>query len=168
MKKYLALTVACVFLASSAYAGQSSRGRASEPSIYEVAKTTPGFEILAAAVEAADVAQVFDGNRHFTVFAPTNAAFEELLSDLGLTAEQLLANKELLTSVLLYHVTRGDRNAASVIASGALRMLDGNATQIWTENGKAYINDSAIVATNVRARNGLIHVIDKVLLPPSN
>jgi transforming growth factor-beta-induced protein len=166
MKKIVVLTLVMV-LAGTMVFGQF-RGRAGEPSIYMIAKTTPGFEILAAALEAAGVERAFDGNRHFTVFAPTNEAFQELLDELGLSAAELLADKSLLTAVLLYHVTRGDRYAAGLVASGFARMLDGNGASISTEDGQAYINDSRIVAVNIRARNGLVHVIDKVLLPPTD
>jgi uncharacterized surface protein with fasciclin (FAS1) repeats len=167
MKKFLVMSCLVLLLGTTFLSAQSSKARSSRPSIYEVAKTTPGFEILAAALDAAGVAEAFDGHRHFTVFAPTNEAFEQLLNDLGWTAEELLGDKDLLTAVLFYHVTRGDRNAASVVAAGSLRMLDGNPASIWTDNGQAYINDSKIVQTDIRARNGLIHVIDRVLLPPA-
>jgi uncharacterized surface protein with fasciclin (FAS1) repeats len=165
MKKIVVLTMV-LFLAGTMTSGQLFKGRAGAPSIYGIAKTTPGFEILAAALEAAGIEKTFDGNRHFTVFAPTNDAFLALLSELGLEAEALLEDKELLTAVLVYHVTRGSRIAVSLLASRQVRMLDGNWASITVENGEAFINDSTIVATDIRARNGVIHVIDKVLLPP--
>jgi transforming growth factor-beta-induced protein len=167
MKKIVVLTMVMLMAGTMAF-GQFFRSRAAEPSIYTLAKTTPGFEILTAALEAAGVEKTFDGNRHFTVFAPTNDAFADLLEELGLSAGELLADKSLLTAVLLYHVTGGDRYAAGLVASGFARMLDGNGASISTENGQAYINDSKILTVNIRARNGLVHVIDKVLLPPTN
>jgi uncharacterized surface protein with fasciclin (FAS1) repeats len=168
MKRFLMVLVLLVgFAGITSTAEARERGRAFTPTIAEIAAGNPDFSILVAALDAAGLVDVFDNNRHFTVFAPVNQAFVELLDDLGLTAEELLGNKDLLTSVLFYHVTRGDRNSASLIGAGSVKMLDGNSAAITLENGNAYINDAMIVQPNIRARNGIIHVIDKVLLPPT-
>jgi len=83
------------------------------------------FSILIAALRAADpaVIQTLSGRGQFTVFAPTDAAFVSLLGELGLTADQLLSNKALVTQVLLYHVARGNRDSAEVLASGHWRAI---------------------------------------------
>jgi len=129
---------------------------------------TGEFSILIAALQAADpaVIQTLSGNGQFTVFAPTDAAFDSLLGELGLTADQLLSNKDLVTQVLLYHVARGNRNSSAVLGSSRIRTLergflyqsDGLLTD---ENGRS----ANIIATDIQAANGVIHVIDRVVLP---
>ena len=126
------------------------------------------FSILIAALQAADpaVIQTLSGNGQFTVFAPTDAAFVSLLAELGVTADALLSNQDLVTQVLLYHVARGNRNATSVINSSRIRTLergflfqDGGV--LTDANGRT----ANIIATDIQASNGVIHVIDRVLLP---
>jgi uncharacterized surface protein with fasciclin (FAS1) repeats len=129
---------------------------------------TGEFSILIAALGAADpaVLATLDGNGQFTVFAPTDAAFVALLGELNLTAEQLLADQELVTQVLLYHVARGRRNANAVLGSSRIRTLQRGflyqENGVLTDNGGRTAN---IIATDVPASNGLIHVIDTVVLP---
>ena len=126
------------------------------------------FSILIAALQAADpaVIQTLSGKGQFTVFAPTDAAFVSLLAELGVTADALLSNQDLVTQVLLYHVARGNRNSTSVVNSSRIRTLergflfqDGGV--LTDANGRT----SNIIATDIRASNGVIHVIDRVLLP---
>ena len=126
------------------------------------------FSILIAALQAADpaVIQTLSGKGQFTVFAPTDAAFVSLLAELGVTPEQLLGNKALVTKVLLYHVARGDRDSAEVLASSRIRTLqrgflfqDGGV--LTDANGRT----ANIIATDIDASNGVIHVIDRVVLP---
>jgi uncharacterized surface protein with fasciclin (FAS1) repeats len=141
--------------------------RHSKPTIAAVASGNADFSTLVAALDAAGLVETFNGKKHYTVFAPTNAAFEKALGDLGITAEQLLADTELLTSILLYHVTKGDRKAQSVVSAKKVKMLDGNDAMIMVKEDGAYINNAKIVTTDIMASNGIIHVIDYVLLPPS-
>jgi uncharacterized surface protein with fasciclin (FAS1) repeats len=127
---------------------------------------------LVAALSKAGLVDTFDGDRHFTVFAPDNAAFDAAADALiggGATGMDLVNALDVasLTAVLQYHVTLGDRNSKSVLAAGSLRMLDDNWTTIRVVGGTATIDDARIVATDVRASNGIVHVIDSVLLPPS-
>ena len=126
------------------------------------------FSILIAALQAADpaVIQTLSGNGQFTVFAPTDAAFVSLLAELGVTADTLLSNQDLVTRVLLYHVARGNRNSTSVIHSNRIRTLergflyqDGGV--LTDANGRT----ANIIATDIQASNGVIHVIDRVVLP---
>ncbi len=155
------LTLTASGVTTTALAGP---GRSEDPSIAEIASTTAGFETLTAALVAVDLVDFFDGKRHFTVFAPTNEAFAAL----GLDETNIgTVPADQLTAILLYHVTRGDRNSTSVLASGALRMLDGNLAGTSVTGAGAFINDSQIVVTDIRARNGIVHVISSVLLPPS-
>ena len=126
------------------------------------------FDILIAAVLAADdaVLETLTGNGQFTVFAPTDDAFAALLEELDLTAEELLGNQELLTQVLLYHVARGRRDAGQVLGSDRIRTLQRGF--LYQEGGVLTDNrgrTSTIIATDIPAANGIIHVIDTVVLP---
>ncbi|HKK92719.1 MAG TPA: fasciclin domain-containing protein, partial [Longimicrobiales bacterium] len=132
--------------------------------LVEVASETEGFGTLVAAVQAAGLVETLaDADAEFTVFAPTDDAFAGLLADLGLTAEELLANTSLLTDVLLYHVAEGRIYSDEVLSSSSIATVQGSSAPIvGTE-----IDGAAIVATDIQATNGVIHVIDEVILPPS-
>ena len=144
----------------------ASAGRNELQTIAGIAAGNPDFSTLVAALDAAGLVETFNGDKHYTVFAPTNAAFAKALADLGVTPEQLLGNKELLTSILLYHVTNGDRNSTSVVSAKKIKMLDKNDAEIVVKTDGAYINNAKIVTADIKAKNGIIHVIDYVLLPP--
>jgi len=165
-------TPASLAAPSATGTASSAENRAALPTIAGIAVSNPNFTTLVAALSKAGLVETFSGNGHYTVFAPTNAAFDAAAAALvgpGATGLDLVEALDVptLTAVLSYHVTRGDRSAQSVLASGTLRMLDGNAATVTTDGG-ARINNAAIGATDIRASNGLIHVIDAVLLPPAN
>ncbi|MDP3521437.1 MAG: fasciclin domain-containing protein [Hydrogenophaga sp.] len=139
--------------------------------LVEVAQSLPDFSILVEAVVAADLATTLSGTGPFTVFAPTNAAFAALLTELGVTKEALLANKALLTAVLTYHVLPGKVEASAVpgVLGQPITTVQGGVFKIES-NGGLKITDGRnrvanISATDVAASNGVIHVIDKVILP---
>lgn len=142
-------------------------------SIYDVAKTisqdTGEFSILVAAIEAADpaVKTTLDGKGQYTVFAPTNEAFLDLLDELGVSAEDLLGDQELVTAVLLYHVAHGRRAADDIVSSDRIRTL--NRGFLFQDGGVLTDNNgrqATIVGPNAAfADNGVIHVIDRVVLP---
>ena len=132
--------------------------------------TQPQFTILVEAVVAADLAGTLSGPGPFTVFAPTDAAFAALLAELGVTKSQLLANKPLLTKVLTYHVVSGRVLKADVPVGPSIATVE---TGTFTVNGQLEITDergrkSKIIGTDTFASNGVIHVIDKVILPAAN
>ncbi len=138
--------------------------------IVQVAQADARFSILAEAVVAADLATTLSGPGPFTVFAPTNDAFAALLTELGLTKAQLLADKPLLTAVLKYHVLSGTVRKAAVPLGAAITPLDGGIFKVDSVGADLVITDgrnrtSKIVVTDVAASNGVIHAIDKVLLP---
>ncbi|MBN8240163.1 fasciclin domain-containing protein [Marinobacter nauticus] len=155
---------------------------AATQSILEIAVENANTTILEAAVLEADpsIAELLGGDDQLTVFAPTDAAFEALLGDLGLTAEQLLANTELLNTVLTYHVLAtsvGEVKAAAAISvaqspvpQNLVPTVNGEnvALSISQESGEdvLYVNTSRVTGPDVEATNGVIHLIDKVLLPP--
>ncbi|MBX3062092.1 MAG: fasciclin domain-containing protein [Anaerolineae bacterium] len=131
------------------------------------------FTTLLAAVQAADplILTELSKGGPYTVFAPTDAAFEAALTAMNLTAEQLLADKATLTAVLAYHVIPGEFKAATVVAAtanGEVKVateLPGQALTISQADGKVMVNDATVVQTDIAASNGIIHVIDKVLMP---
>ncbi|MBE0565914.1 MAG: fasciclin domain-containing protein [Krumholzibacteria bacterium] len=123
---------------------------------------TGEFSTLIAAVVAADLVDALSARGQLTVFAPTDAAFAKL----GLDADSIGSlDKDTLTGILLYHVAKGRRLAEDVVSSDRIRMLNGGFTAISLNDEGAFINDALIVATDVPADNGVIHVIDTVLLP---
>ncbi len=132
--------------------------------IVEVAQGNADFSTLVAAITAAGLGEALSGEGPFTVFAPTNAAFEALPE--GLLEKLLLPeNKDALTKILTYHVVSGKIMAADV-AAGDVTTLEGSAFAITTEGG-VKVNAANVTATDVAASNGVIHVIDAVIVPAS-
>jgi len=132
--------------------------------IVAVAQGNEDFSTLVAAITAAGLGDALSGAGPFTVFAPTNAAFEALPA--GLLEKLLLPeNKEVLTKILTYHVVSAKVMAADVTA-GDVTTLEGSAFAVTTEGG-VKVNKSNVTATDVPASNGVIHVIDAVLVPAS-
>jgi uncharacterized surface protein with fasciclin (FAS1) repeats len=132
--------------------------------IVEVAQGNEDFSTLVAAITAAVLGDALSGEGPFTVFAPTNAAFEALPA--GLLEKLLLPeNKEVLTKILTYHVVAAKVMAADV-AAGDVTTLEGSAFTLATEGG-VKVNTANVTATDVPASNGVIHVIDAVLVPAS-
>jgi uncharacterized surface protein with fasciclin (FAS1) repeats len=139
--------------------------------VVETAKRDPQFSILVEAVVAADLATTLSGPGPFTVFAPTDTAFGALLTELGITKAQLLANKPLLTSVLTYHVLPSQVPKSAVPLGKAITTVQGAIFKIDSVSGNLVITDgrnrtSKIVTADIAASNGVIHAIDRVLLPP--
>ena len=135
--------------------------------IVQTAQALPDFSILVEAVVAANLQGTLSGTGPFTVFAPTNAAFAALLTELGVSKAALLADKALLTKVLTYHVVAGRVLKADVPVGTAIGTVQGDTLTI---NASLAIADQRarsanIVATDVLTSNGVIHVIDKVILP---
>jgi uncharacterized surface protein with fasciclin (FAS1) repeats len=140
----------------------------------------PEFTILVAALQAADLVDALKTKGQTTVFAPTDAAFQKLFAnpDFPFTPDQLLApeNREVLTAVLLYHLVPGKRLSGDVLESEQIRMRSGQFTFPMLDGGNAYLRDGSSITPDARllaqeglidvlASNGVIHVIDEVLLP---
>lgn len=139
---------------------------AAEGDIVEVAVAAGDFTTLATALEAAGLVETLQGEGPFTVFAPTDAAFEALPAG---TLDELLADQEALTNVLTYHVVEGEVPAADVVNLTEATALNGDTITISVQGEDVILNDSVqVVTTDVEASNGVIHVIDAVLLPPSS
>jgi uncharacterized surface protein with fasciclin (FAS1) repeats len=132
--------------------------------IVDTAVAAGQFTTLARALQAAGLVETLKGPGPFTVFAPTDAAFAKVPSDL---LNSLLANQEQLRAVLTYHVVAGRVLAADVVRLTTARTVQGENVRITTSGGAVRINDANVVTADVLASNGVIHVVDTVLLPPS-
>ena len=142
------------------------------PTIVEIAASDTNFTYLVAAVQFANLADVLNGKRQFTVFAPVNQAFLDLAASLNLTIEELLTEPytDLVTSVLLYHVSPGQKKSQNVVKSGRVNTLLEQFAFTRIENGSAQIGNDTngyanIIAVDIRASNGIVHVLDKVIVP---
>jgi len=134
--------------------------------IVDTAVADGRFTTLVAAVQAAGLVETLKGDGPFTVFAPTDDAFAKLPAG---TVEELLKpeNLETLQNILLYHVVPGKVMAADVTALESAETASGQTVAIKTDMGNVYINDAKVVITDIETSNGVIHVIDAVLLPPA-
>jgi uncharacterized surface protein with fasciclin (FAS1) repeats len=133
--------------------------------IVQTATDAGSFKTLLTAVKAAGLVDTLQGTGPFTVFAPTDAAFAALPAG---TLDKLLADKEALKAVLLYHVVQGAVTADQVDGHTSAPTVEGSPIAISLKDGLVYLNGSAQVVTpDVMASNGVIHVIDKVILPPA-
>lgn len=133
-----------------------------KPDIVGVAASNADFSTLVTALKAADLVGALQGDGPFTVFAPTNAAFEKLPAG---TLEALLADKEALTQVLTYHVVPGKVTAADVVKVDSADTLQGEALPVRVTDGSVQVGAATVVQADVMASNGVIHVIDTVLVP---
>jgi uncharacterized surface protein with fasciclin (FAS1) repeats len=132
--------------------------------IVDVAVAAGTFNTLATALKAAGLVETLKGSGPFTVFAPTDEAFAKIPKA---TLDALLADKEKLTAVLTYHVVPGVVKAADVVKLSSAKTVNGQPLRIRVEGGSVYVNDAKVTATDVAASNGVIHVIDTVILPPN-
>ena len=138
--------------------------KANAADIVDTAVKAGKFKTLVAAVQAAGLVKTLKGDGPFTVFAPTDAAFAKLPKE---TLESLLKpeNKGKLANILTYHVVAGKVPSKSVSTS-KVKMVNGQKANLKVENKKVTINGANVVAVDVMASNGVIHVIDSVILPP--
>ena len=136
-----------------------------DKSIVENASNIEGFKTLVAAVKAADLVDTLSKGGPFTVFAPTDEAFAKLPEG---TLEELLKpeNKDKLVSILTYHVVPGAVMAKDVVKLERAKTVQGKNVRIKVDGGKVKVNGANVVKTDVKSLNGVIHVIDKVILPP--
>ena len=168
MKKLAIAFVTALAAASLAACGSSSATKAptapaaAQADIVDTAIAAGSFKTLVAAVQAADLVDTLRGPGPFTVFAPTDDAFAKLPPG---TVDALLADKAALTAVLTYHVVAGKVTAADVAGLTEATTVQGGKLAIDTSNG-VKINDATVTTADVMATNGVIHVIDTVLMPP--
>lgn len=162
----LALALAVPVVASAAPAGGKTHHAATQAraDIVDTAVQAGQFKTLAAALQAAGLIDTLKGPGPFTVFAPTDAAFAALPAG---TVESLLKpeNHDRLVAILTYHVVPGRVTAAQVAGMPSARTVQGGDLDIRASGGAVTVNDARVVSADVAASNGVIHVIDKVLLP---
>ena len=157
--------VLVVALGGTAIAGDYGKTKtAAKPDIVDTAVAAGSFNTLAAALDAAGLIEALKGDGPFTVFAPTDEAFAKLPEG---TVESLLKpeNIEQLKTVLTYHVVPGTYAAADVLSTDSAETLQGGELSFSTSGDIVRINDAQVVTADVMAANGVIHVIDTVLLP---
>jgi uncharacterized surface protein with fasciclin (FAS1) repeats len=131
------------------------------PTIVDVAVQAGKFNTLVQAVQAAGLVETLSGEGPFTVFAPTDEAFAQIPQE---TLQAVLADKEKLTAILTYHVVPGRLMAADVVRSTQLQTVQGQSITVSAEGG-VRVDDANVVQTDIEADNGVIHVIDKVIMP---
>jgi uncharacterized surface protein with fasciclin (FAS1) repeats len=131
------------------------------PTIVDVAVQAGKFNTLVQAIQAAGLVDTLSGEGPFTVFAPTDEAFAQIPQE---TLQAVLADKEKLTAILTYHVVPGKLMAADVVRSTQLQTVQGQSITVSTEGG-VRVDDANVVQTEIEADNGVIHVIDKVIMP---
>lgn len=149
----------------SEQAQQAQQAQAEQPgTIVDIAVADGRFETLVAAVQAAGLVETLQGEGPFTVFAPTDEAFAALPAG---TVEALLEDIPALTNVLFYHVVAGEVRAADVVALDAAVTVQGELVTVTVEGDNVRVNDSLVIIADIEAANGVIHVIDAVLLPPT-
>jgi transforming growth factor-beta-induced protein len=137
-----------------------------DETIVDIAAGNPDFSILVAAVTEAGLVDTLSGDGPFTVFAPTDAAFEAALDALGITAEELLENPA-LGDILTYHVLPAEVMSSDLEPTQTVATVQGEEVTVTLDDAGAMVNDANIVQTDLEASNGVIHVIDAVLLPPT-
>ena len=155
-----AAITAVLLFASTAFAG--NYGKKSD--IVDTAVANGNFTTLAAALEAGDLVGTLKSDGPFTVFAPTDEAFAKLPAG---TVETLLLpeNKDKLVAILTYHVVPGKVSAADVVNLDSAATANGSDVAISVQGDSVFVNDSRVVATDIYASNGVIHVVDTVILP---
>ena len=152
------------FVASQAVAGDY--GKTEKKDIVDTAVAAGQFETLAAALGAADLVDTLKSEGPFTVFAPTDEAFAKLPEG---TVENLLKpeNRDQLIAILTYHVVPGAVKAADVVKLSAATTVNGQSVAIKVSDGGVQVDNANVIATDIAASNGVIHVIDTVILPAS-
>jgi len=163
-----ALILSMVVLAASVVAaGAGARTELNstpQKNIVQTAVAAGQFKTLIKLVKRAGLAGALSGKTQLTVFAPTDAAFAKMPQS---TLDALLANRAKLRTVLLYHVVQGRVPAAKVTRMASARTLAKQSVSFMMKDGVVFVNDARVVKANVVTRNGIIHVIDKVLIPMS-
>lgn len=156
-----ALAAALALMVTDVYGGNYGK---KQSDIVDTAVAAGTFNTLAAALEAGDLIETLKADGPYTVFAPTDEAFAKLPAG---TVEMLLLpeNKDKLVAILTYHVVPGKVSAAEVITMKSAPTANGSDLAIRVIDETVFINDSRVVATDIKASNGVIHVVDSVILP---
>jgi uncharacterized surface protein with fasciclin (FAS1) repeats len=170
-KLILPIVVLVVALATAAVAvgGDNRSGSTAQPAakptknIVKTAVAAGDFDTLVSLVKRAGLAKTLSGKGPFTVFAPTDAAFKKVPAS---TLEALLADRAALRQVLLYHVADGRYPAKRVVKLRSIETLNGSSVKVRTRKGTVRVGGARVVKADVRTTNGVIHAINRVLIPP--
>jgi transforming growth factor-beta-induced protein len=163
MKTRIALTVLAALALTVPVATAAPAGVEASPTIAGVAAKTPQLSTLLSLVKQAGLADELSGTTMLTVFAPTNAAFAKVPKA---TLDMLAKKPALLKRVLLYHVVAGKLTAAKVVKLRSAKTLAGPAVQIRVTGKTVRVGNARVTAVDVKASNGVVHLIDRVLIPP--
>ncbi len=158
MKRFIAAA-----LVAAAFAAAPSSASAQSKDIVETAVAAGSFKTLATALEKTGLIATLKGKGPFTVFAPTDEAFAKLPAG---TLDKLLANPDELKAILLYHVVSGEVMAAQAAKLSTAKTVNGADIKISAMNGGVMINQAHVIKADIKASNGVIHVLDTVILPP--
>ncbi len=158
------ITFGAAAIAAIAITANAPQARAQQKDIVDTAVAAGSFKTLAAALKAAGLVETLKGPGPFTVFAPTDEAFAKLPKG---TVEDLLKpeNKAKLTAILTYHVMPGAVMASDVTKIKEAKTVNGQSVAVRTSGGSVLIDNARVVKTDIKASNGVIHVIDAVILP---
>ena len=161
MRRAQIVLAACALIAVTAV---STAGAATTPrkNLVETAGAAGQFKTLTSLLKTAGLARTLEGKGRYTVFAPTDAAFAKVPKS---TLAALAKDKAKLRAVLLYHVVKGRLSAAKVVKLRSARTLNGQKVRITVRAGKVRVGGARVTATDIGASNGVIHVLDRVLIP---
>jgi uncharacterized surface protein with fasciclin (FAS1) repeats len=160
--KRIVIALACLAVAAIPAAGVQAA--TPQKNLAETAAGAPQFSTLVSLVKQAGLVSTLSGRTKHTVFAPTNAAFAKVPKR---TLNALAKDKAQLKAVLLYHVVKGKVPASKVVRLDSARTVNGASVEIDVRRGKVYVNDARVTKPDIKASNGIVHQINRVLLPPS-
>ena len=161
-RKFTGLLLAVLTISVLMFASTDYMSRMGKKSIVETAVSAGTFNTLVTAVKAADLVEVLSGPGPFTVFAPTDDAFDKLPEG---TMAKLLENKDKLKAILTYHVVAGKVMASDVVNLKSAKTVNGQNITIKVKGGTVMVDNAKVVKTDIDCTNGVIHVIDTVILP---
>jgi uncharacterized surface protein with fasciclin (FAS1) repeats len=159
-KRMMAITTAIAVLAISVGAASAAPNK----NIVETAASSPKFDTLVELVQQAGLAGTLSGPKNYTVFAPTDAAFAKVPKS---TLNALANNRRMLRKVLLYHVVAGKLPASKVVKRAGAKTLEGSRVRFTVRGNRAFVNNARIIQADIRTSNGIVHAINKVLIPPT-
>jgi uncharacterized surface protein with fasciclin (FAS1) repeats len=160
--KRIAIALACLAVAAIPAAGVQAAA-APQKNLVQTAAGAPQFSTLVSLVKKAGLVSTLSGRTAYTVFAPTNAAFAKVPRR---TLAALARDRAKLKAVLLYHVVKGKVPASEGVRLHSARTVNGARVTIDGRRGKVYVNDARVTKADIKASNGIVHQINRVLLPP--
>jgi uncharacterized surface protein with fasciclin (FAS1) repeats len=163
--KRIVLLLCCLALAAVPVSASAATTSAKPTkNLVQTAASAKQFSTLVSLVKQAGLVRTLSGKANYTVFAPTNAAFAKVPKR---TLDSLAADNAKLRSVLLYHVVKGKVPARKVVTLHSAKTVNGASVRIAVRNGKVFVNSARVTKPDIRATNGIVHQINRVLLPPS-